>query len=199
LDLCLSPNKEYRIGALAFLIHESGVGTAYIERDQSGQFVRVALSTEAKDDDGDGEDSYILPAAASESSSMPPIMDPWSSANVSAIRLVQKDSLSNDYKAPDSSTVRSAVSEAPCLVYGPSFTVRPIPMPAPPEPMVTLTPVPMFPYRPTSSPAPSPTLSEPLPVPPPAFRPAPMPASLPLASTYKPDAIVIGVIARLPE
>jgi hypothetical protein len=33
LDLCLSPNEEYRIGALAFLIHESGVGTAYIERD----------------------------------------------------------------------------------------------------------------------------------------------------------------------
>jgi hypothetical protein len=51
LDLCISPNEEYRIGALAFLIHESGVGTAYIERDQSGQFVRVALSTEAKDDD----------------------------------------------------------------------------------------------------------------------------------------------------
>jgi hypothetical protein len=33
LDLCLSPNKKYRIGALAFLIHESGIETAYIERD----------------------------------------------------------------------------------------------------------------------------------------------------------------------
>jgi hypothetical protein len=32
LDLCLSPNEEYRIGVLAFLIHESGVGTAYIKR-----------------------------------------------------------------------------------------------------------------------------------------------------------------------
>jgi hypothetical protein len=112
LDLCLSPNEEYRIGALAFLIHESGVGTAYIERDQSGQVVRVALSTEAKDDDGNEEDSYTLPAAASESSSMPPIMDPWSSANVSAIRLVQKDS-SFAYGASDSPTVRSAASEAP--------------------------------------------------------------------------------------
>jgi hypothetical protein len=48
----------------------------------------VALSTEAKDDDGDGEDSYTLSAAVSESSSMPLIMDPWSSANVFAIRLV---------------------------------------------------------------------------------------------------------------
>jgi hypothetical protein len=28
---CLSPNEEHRIGALAFLIHELGVGTAYIE------------------------------------------------------------------------------------------------------------------------------------------------------------------------
>jgi hypothetical protein len=172
LDLCVSPNEEYRIGALAFLIHESGVGTAYIERDQSGQVVRVALSTEAKDDDGDGEDSYTLPAAASESSSMPPIMDPWSSANVSAIRLVQKDSSSNDYQIPDSPIVRSAVPEAPWLGHGPSFTVRPIPMPAPPEP---------------------------LPVPPPTFWSAPMPASFPLASTYKPDAIVIEVVARLPE
>ena len=36
LDLCLSPNEEYRIGALAFLIHESGIETAYIKRDQSG-------------------------------------------------------------------------------------------------------------------------------------------------------------------
>jgi hypothetical protein len=33
LDLCLSPNEEYRIGALAFLIHELGIGTAYIKRD----------------------------------------------------------------------------------------------------------------------------------------------------------------------
>jgi hypothetical protein len=33
LDLCLSPNEEYRISALAFLIHESGIETAYIERD----------------------------------------------------------------------------------------------------------------------------------------------------------------------
>jgi hypothetical protein len=33
LDLCLSPNEEYRIGALVFLIYESGVGTAYIKRD----------------------------------------------------------------------------------------------------------------------------------------------------------------------
>jgi hypothetical protein len=72
-------------------------------------------------------------------------------------------------------------------------------MPAPPEPMVALTPVPMFPYRPISSPALSPALPEPLSVPPPAFRPSPMPASLPLASIYKPDAIVIEVIARLPE
>jgi hypothetical protein len=180
------------------LIHESGVGTAYIERDQSGQVVRVALSTEAKDDDGDGEDSCTLPAAVSESSSMPPIMDPWSSANVSAIRLVQKDSSSNDYKAPNSRAIRSAASEAPWLIHGPSFTVRPIPMPAPPEPMVAPTPVPMFPYRPTSSPAsstaPSPALPEPLPVPPPAFRPAPMPAS-----TYKADAITIWLLAQLPK
>jgi hypothetical protein len=170
-----------------------------------------SLSTEAKDDDGDGEDSYALPAAASESSSMPPIIDPWSSANVSAIRLVQKDSSSNDYQIPDSPIIRSAVPEAPSLVYGPSFTVRPILMPAPPEPIVAPTPVPMFPYRPTSSPASStafstvpstalsPALPKPFPVPPPAFRPALMPASLPLASTYKPDAIVIGVIARLPK
>jgi hypothetical protein len=199
LDLCFSPNEKYRIGALAFLIHESGVGTAYIKRDQSGQVVRVALSTETKDDDGDGEDSYTLPAAASESSSMPPIMDPWSSANVSAIRLMQKDSSSNDYQIPDSPIVRSAVPEAPWLVHDSSSTIRFTPMPAPPEPMVAPTPVSMFPYRPTSSPAPSPTLPKPLPVPPPTFRPAPMPASLPLASTYKPDVIVIEVIARLPE
>jgi hypothetical protein len=76
-------------------------------------------------------------------------------------------------------------------------------MPAPPEPMIAPTPVPIFPYKPISSPAssiaPSPALPEPFPVPPPAFRPAPMPASLPLASTYKPDAIVIEVIARLPK
>ena len=38
---CLLPNEEHRIGALAFLIHELGVGTAYIERGQSSQFVRV--------------------------------------------------------------------------------------------------------------------------------------------------------------
>jgi hypothetical protein len=72
-------------------------------------------------------------------------------------------------------------------------------MPAPPEPMVTPTPVPIFPYKPTLSLALSSVPPEPLPVPPPAFRPAPMSASLPLASTYKPDAIVIGVIARLPK
>jgi hypothetical protein len=72
----------------------------------------MALSTETKDDDGDGKDSYTLPAAVSESSSMPPIIDPWSSANVSAIRLVQKDS-SFAYRAPDSPlTIRSAVPEA---------------------------------------------------------------------------------------
>jgi hypothetical protein len=65
------------------------------------------------DDDGNGKDSYILPAAASESSSMPPIMDPWSSANVSAIRLVQKDSSSNNYQIPDSPIVRNAVPEDP--------------------------------------------------------------------------------------
>jgi hypothetical protein len=65
--------------------------------------------------------------------------------------------------------------------------------------MVVSTPVPIFPYRPTLSLALSSALPEPLPVPPPAFRPAPMPASFPLASTYKPDAIVIGVIARLPK
>jgi hypothetical protein len=111
LDLCLSPNKKYRISALAFLIHESGIGTTYIERDQSGQIVRVALSTEAKDN-GNGENSYTLPAAASESSSMPPIINPWSSANVSTIRLIQKDS-SFAYGAPDSPTIRSAASKAP--------------------------------------------------------------------------------------
>jgi hypothetical protein len=136
------------------------------------------------------ERDYSLPAS--------PIL----SAAVSAIRIVPKDS-SFAYGAPDSPTVRSAASEAPWLVHGPSFTIRFTPMPAPPEPMVAPTPVSMFPYRSASSPAPSPALSpalpEPLPVPPPAFRPAPMPASLPLASTYKPDAIVIGVIARLPE
>jgi hypothetical protein len=75
LNLCLSPNKEYRINALAFLIHESGIRTAYIERDQSGQIVRVALSTKTKDN-RNRKDSYTLPAAASESSSMPPIIDP---------------------------------------------------------------------------------------------------------------------------
>jgi hypothetical protein len=187
LDLCLSPNEEYRIGALAFLIHESGVGTAYIERDQSGQVVRVALSTEAKDDDGNGEDSYTLPAVASESSSMPLIMDLWSSANVSAIRLVQKDS-SFACGAPDSPTIRSAVSKAPWLVYGPSFTVRFTPIPVSPEPMVVPTPVPMFFYRPTLSLALSSAPPEPFPVSPPAFRPTP-----------KPDVIVIGVIARLPK
>jgi hypothetical protein len=147
------------------------------------------------DNDKNKEDSCTLPAAASESSSIPPIMNPWSSANVSAIRLVQKDSSSNNYKAPDSSTVRTAVSKAP--------TARPIPMPAPPKPIIALTPMSLFPYKPISSPAssiaPSPALPKPFPVPPPAFRPAPMPASLPLASTYKPDAIVIGVIARLPK
>jgi hypothetical protein len=63
LDLCVSPNKEYRIGALAFLIHESGIRTAYIERDQSGQFVRVTLNTEAKDNDEYREDPYTLPAS----------------------------------------------------------------------------------------------------------------------------------------
>jgi hypothetical protein len=47
--------------------------------------------------DGNGKNSYTLPAAASESSSIPPIINPWSSANVSAIRLVQKDSSSNNY------------------------------------------------------------------------------------------------------
>jgi hypothetical protein len=36
LDLCLSLNEKYRVGALAFLIHESGIGIAYIKRDQSG-------------------------------------------------------------------------------------------------------------------------------------------------------------------
>jgi hypothetical protein len=65
--------------------------------------------------------------------------------------------------------------------------------------MVVLTPVPIFFYRPTFSLALSSALPEPFLVPPLAFRLAPMPASLPLASTYKPDAIVIGVIARLPK
>jgi hypothetical protein len=57
--------------------------------------------------------------------------------------------------------------------------------------MVVPTPVPMFPYRPTLSLTLSSVLPESLPIPP--------PASLPLASTYKSDAIVIGVIARLPK
>jgi hypothetical protein len=47
--------------------------------------------------DGNGKDFYILPVAASESSLMPPIIDLWSFANVSAIRLVKKDSSFNDY------------------------------------------------------------------------------------------------------
>jgi hypothetical protein len=158
----------------------------------------VALNTEAKDDDRDGEDSYTLPAAASESSLMPPIIDPWSSANVSAIRLVQKDS-SFAYRAPNSPIIRSAASKTPWLVHGPSFTVRFTPIPVLPEPMVVFTPVPIFLYRPTLSLAFSSALPEPFPVPPPAFRPAPMPASFPLVSTYKPDAIVIGVIAQLPK
>jgi hypothetical protein len=33
LDLCLSPNEKYRIGALAFLIHELDIKIAYIKRD----------------------------------------------------------------------------------------------------------------------------------------------------------------------
>jgi hypothetical protein len=74
---------------------------------------------------------------------------------------------------------------------------------APPEPMVALTFVPMFPYRPIFSPAfstaPSPVLPESFPVPPPAFRLTSMLASFPLAFIYKPDAIVIEVIARLPK
>jgi hypothetical protein len=53
--------------------------------------------------------------------------------------------------------------------------------------------------RPTRSLALSFALPEPFPVPPPAFRLAPMPASFPLASIYKPDVIVIGVIARIPK
>jgi hypothetical protein len=70
----------------------------------------VALSTEAKDD-GDGKDSCIFFAAASESSLMPPIMDLWSFANVSAIRLVQKDS-SFAYGVLDSPIIRSVISKA---------------------------------------------------------------------------------------
>jgi hypothetical protein len=76
-------------------------------------------------------------------------------------------------------------------------------MPAQSELMIALTPVPMFFYRPTFSPAfstaLSPVLSEPFLVPPSAFRLALMPASFSLAFTYKPDAIIIGIIARLPK
>jgi hypothetical protein len=132
----------------------------------------VALSTEAKDDDGNRKDSYTLPAAASESSSMPSIMDLWSSANVSAIRLVQKDSSSNDYQIPDSPIIRSAVPEAPSLVHGPSFTVRPIPMPA---------------------------LPEPLPVPPPAFRPTPMPDTLAIGLLARLPEWVTDVLFPTPD
>jgi hypothetical protein len=128
----------------------------------------VALSTEANENENE-KDSYILPAAASESSSMPPIMDSWLSANVSAIRLVQKD-FSFTYGVPNSPIIRSAISKASWLVHGFSFTVRFIPIPALPELMVVFTLVPIFLYRPTLSLVLSSIPPEPFSIPPPAFR-----------------------------
>jgi hypothetical protein len=65
--------------------------------------------------------------------------------------------------------------------------------------MIVPTPVPIFLYKPILSFALSSAPPKLFSVPPLAFRSALMPASFPLASTYKPNAIMIGVIARLPK
>jgi hypothetical protein len=118
LNLCLSPYEKYRIGALAFLIHESSVETACIERDQLSRFVRMSLSTKAKNNDEYREDPYTLPA-----NTLP--------AAVSTIRIIPKGSWFAHEAFDSPSTIRGAALKASAYADIPSLTFRPTPTPPP--------------------------------------------------------------------